>query len=75
MLHRTSLISEHTQYPSMNLLAAKEVMTKPHCIVVGSTVTALCDADPNLKKCDIGKGERTAVITTKYATISGSLTV
>ncbi|KAJ1371053.1 hypothetical protein KIN20_032923 [Parelaphostrongylus tenuis] len=57
---------------------SEELKIKPHCIITGSTVTTLCDADPkavgDMKKCDIGKGERIAAIADNYKSISGTLT-
>ncbi|KAJ1367566.1 hypothetical protein KIN20_028504 [Parelaphostrongylus tenuis] len=50
---------------------------KPHCIIVDSTVTALCDAMVggvgDAAKCDIGKGMKLAAVSI-YTKISGTLT-
>ncbi|KAJ1354420.1 hypothetical protein KIN20_011350 [Parelaphostrongylus tenuis] len=60
---------------SISLLPSPDLKEKPHCIIVGSTVTALCDANPAglVKKCNIGMGTMLATIT-NYTTILGTLT-
>ncbi|KAJ1362800.1 hypothetical protein KIN20_022478 [Parelaphostrongylus tenuis] len=53
------------------------VMRQPHCIIVGSTVTALCDGlMPNgqARECDLGKNMFILPITSNYTSISGTLT-
>ncbi|KAJ1354439.1 hypothetical protein KIN20_011375 [Parelaphostrongylus tenuis] len=49
---------------------------KPHCIIVGSTVTALCDIDlaGGDKTCDLSMNKDFKSVTDDYKSISGTLT-
>ncbi|KAJ1345908.1 hypothetical protein KIN20_000543 [Parelaphostrongylus tenuis] len=53
---------------------------KPHCIIIGNTVTALCDAMPGggggKDICDVTMGMGSMIVPiTNYTTISGTFTV
>ncbi|KAJ1361054.1 hypothetical protein KIN20_020223 [Parelaphostrongylus tenuis] len=50
---------------------------KPHCIIVGGTLTALCDVETAQKnmKCDLSTTKNFASIANNYKSVSGTLTI
>ncbi|KAJ1354438.1 hypothetical protein KIN20_011374 [Parelaphostrongylus tenuis] len=63
---------EATAAPTRNMMT-EAVMMKPHCIIVGSTVTALCDAMTG-RMCNLGTGDMIAAIPDNHKTFLGTLT-
>ncbi|KAJ1363236.1 hypothetical protein KIN20_023058 [Parelaphostrongylus tenuis] len=45
----------------------------PHCIIVDSTVTALCTAQPN-DMCNISKNQKIVAVSSEQLSISGTVT-
>ncbi|KAJ1345787.1 hypothetical protein KIN20_000403 [Parelaphostrongylus tenuis] len=63
---------ESTAAPTVNMMTAA-VMMKPHCIIVSSTVTTLCDAMLRAM-CNLGTGDKIAAIPDNHKSFSGTLT-
>ncbi|VDM54411.1 unnamed protein product [Angiostrongylus costaricensis] len=60
------------QPANMDIAGVADMM-KPHCIIVGNTVTALCNA-PNGMMCQLANAMMIANIPATHLSISGSLT-
>ncbi|KAJ1350043.1 hypothetical protein KIN20_005749 [Parelaphostrongylus tenuis] len=50
-----------------------DMIKRPHCIIIGNTVTALCTGMMIGQDCELGKSDYIQTITTNQTTISGTL--
>ncbi|VDM59185.1 unnamed protein product [Angiostrongylus costaricensis] len=55
-------------------VAGVDVMMMPHCVIVGNTVTALCNAMPAPMMCQLDNAMMIGSIPVRHLSISGSLT-